>query len=145
MEKKKKRTTTKIFFQVIKNTALGSALVGYLITFLATSLVILLCEPSITNFWDAMWYSFSSCTTMGFGDLLAVTTLGRIVTVILYIYTIIIIALITAVLTHFFIEIEKARRNKSVSMFQYDLEHLDELPKERLKEMSEQVKKFRNK
>ena len=135
-----KSKKTIIIFQILKNSFLWKAFCIYLIAFAIISFVFLLAEPSINSYYDAVWYSFVSCTTIGFGDFAAVTVIGRIATVFLYIYTVLIIALTTAVFTQFFIEIAKARRDDSIALIQHDLEHLSELPKERLEEISEKIR-----
>ncbi len=132
----------KIFLQVLKNTFLWNAIIGYFIFFLISAGIILFAEPTVTKYGDALWYCFVSCTTIGFGDFAAAVLVGRVVTVILYIYTILVLALITAVFTQFFFEIAKARRNESTALLQYELEHLSELPKERLDEISEKIRKL---
>lgn len=136
---------SKILKQIIKDSIIYKAVIGYLIYFAVSALLIMLFEPSVIRYGDALWYCFVSCTTIGFGDIVAVTLIGRILTVLLYIYTIIVIALITALTTQFFIEVAKARRDESVSLFLHDLEHLSSLPPEKLAEISEKVKSLRNK
>ncbi|MXI72470.1 hypothetical protein GR255_25265, partial [Mycobacterium tuberculosis] len=37
----------------------------------------------ITNYGDGLWYAFVTSTTVGYGDLLAVTLIGRITSVFL--------------------------------------------------------------
>ena len=67
---------------------------------------------TIKNFWDAMWYCFTVITTIGFGDFYAVSLVGRILTVILGIYGIVVVAIITSVVVNFYNEVtskEKAR------------------------------------
>ena len=139
------KSRRKILFQILKNSAIYKLLAGYLIVFAAIALLVLLFEPTIRTYADALWYCFVSCSTIGFGDIVVTTILARILTIILYIYTIVIIALVTAVITQYFLEVAKHRRDESVAMFLNDLEHLSELPKERLIEISENVKKLRNK
>ena len=139
------KSRRKILFQILKNSAIYKLLAGYLIVFAAIALLVLLFEPTICTYADALWYCFVSCSTIGFGDIVVTTILARILTIILYIYTIVIIALVTAVITQYFLEAAKHRRDESVAMFLNDLEHLPELPKERLAEISENVKKLRNK
>ena len=48
-------------------------------------------------------------TTIGFGDITAVTDLGRTISVVLGIYGIIVVALITSIIVNFYGEIKKAR------------------------------------
>lgn len=136
----KQHRKVKIFFQILKNSFLWKAFCGYLIIFFVSAFIILRTEPSISNYGDALWYTFVSCTTIGFGDFAAASLRGRLITVVIYLYTVLILALITAVFTQFFFEIAKAKRDKSVVELQHDLEHLPELPKERLEEISRQIK-----
>jgi len=61
-------------------------------------------EDSITNIGDGLWYCFAVVTTIGFGDITAVTPIGRILTVILGIYGIIVVAVITSIIVNFYNE-----------------------------------------
>ena len=54
--------------------------------------VLFLVEPAITNYGDGLWYAFVTSTTVGYGDLLAVTLIGRITSVFLTIYGLIFLA-----------------------------------------------------
>jgi len=134
-----------ILFQILKNSFLWKAVCGYLLFFFISSLIVFLVEPTITAFGDALWYSFVSATTIGFGDFAATGLIARIMTVIIYFYTVLIIALVTAVFTQFFIEVAKAKRDKSIAVLQNDMENLAELPKERLEEISATIRKFKGK
>ena len=60
------------------------------------------------NYKDALWYCFALVTTIGFGDITAVTDLGRTISVVLGIYGIIVVALITSIIVNFYGEIKKA-------------------------------------
>ena len=69
-------------------------------------------EPDINTFWDGMWYCFTVITTIGFGDMVAVTRAGRLLTVVLGIYGIVVVAILTSVIVNFYNEVsakEKAR------------------------------------
>ena len=57
---------------------------------------------NIKNFWDAMWYCFTVITTIGFGDFYATSLVGRVLTVILGIYGIVVVAIITSVVVNFY-------------------------------------------
>ena len=84
-------------------------LVAFVIAF---SFILPRVEGTITNFWDAMWYCFTVITTIGFGDFAATSAVGRILTVILGIYGIVVVAIITSVIVNFYNEVsanEKAR------------------------------------
>ena len=67
---------------------------------------------TISTFWDAMWYCFTVITTIGFGDFAAVSIMGRVLTVILGIYGIVVVAILTSFIVNFYNEVtakEKAR------------------------------------
>ena len=56
-------------------------------------------EGKIRSFGDAFWYSIVTLSTVGYGDLYPVTTIGRIVTMISSVFGIAIIALPSGVIT----------------------------------------------
>ena len=67
---------------------------------------------TILTFWDSMWYCFTVITTIGFGDFAAVSTIGRVLTVVLGVYGIVVVAILTSVIVNFYNEVtakEKAR------------------------------------
>ena len=105
--------------------------------------MICLVELDIQTVREGLWYCFVSSTTIGFGDIVAVTLFGRILTVILCVYAIFIVALIPGILVSYFIEFNKIKSNESVVAFLDQLEHLDTLSKEKLRELSKKVKNRR--
>lgn len=77
--------------------AVCSLAVGYV---LICALVILNVEPdSFSNFFEAVYWATVSLTTMGYGDLYPVTTLGRVFTMISAVFGIAIIALPAGIVT----------------------------------------------
>lgn len=135
----------KILLQVLKNSAICKLTVGYIVAFAVIAFLIFLFEPTIGTYGNALWYCFVSCSTIGFGDMVVTAFFAKVLTVILYIYTVVIIALVTAVITQYFLEVAKHRRDESVSLFLYDLEHLPDLPKERLEQISQKVRTLHGK
>ena len=105
--------------------------------------MIYLVEPNIQTVGNSLWYCFAASTTIGFGDIVAVTLLGRVLTVILCIYAVLIIALIPGVVVSYFIEFNKIKSKESVVVFLDQLEHLETLSKEELRELSQKVKQRR--
>ena len=140
-----KNSRRKILFQILKNSAIYKLIVGYILAFAVIAFLIFLFEPTIKTYGNSLWYCFVSCSTIGFGDMVVTAFIAKVLTVILYIYTVVIIALVTAVITQYFLEIAKHRRDESVSLFLDDLEHLSDLPKERLDEISRQIRELRKK
>lgn len=77
--------------------AVGTMAVGYI---LVSALVIFNVEPDTFNsFFDAIYWATVSLTTMGYGDIYPVTTIGRIVTMISSFIGIAIVALPAGIIT----------------------------------------------
>jgi voltage-gated potassium channel len=71
--------------------------VGYV---LVSALVVYNVEPeSFNNFFDAVYWATVSLTTVGYGDIYPVSTIGRIVTMVSSVFGIAIIALPSGVIT----------------------------------------------
>ena len=136
---------SKLIIKVLKRTGAIKMLYGFIGLFLAISLLIMIFEPKINTFFDSVWYCFNVMTTIGFGDVTSVTIVGRILSIILSVYSILIIAVIPGVLTSYYIESIKLRSNESMEKFMNDLERLPELSKEELSDLSERIKQFQKK
>ena len=102
------------FVNVILRTFALEILLGLAALIVVASLILIRIEPSMPNFPDALWYCFAVVTTIGFGDFAAVTPLGRIVTVVLGIYGIIVVAVITSIIVNFYNETYGKRDAKEV-------------------------------
>lgn len=72
--------------------------------------------------------------------MLATTLVGRVLSIFLSICSILIIAVVPGVITSYYVESTKLRADESSAKFLDDLEHLPELSKEELVELSEKVK-----
>ena len=64
-------------------------------------------DPAFTTFWSGLWYCFAIVTTIGFGDITATTTIGKVLSVILGVYGIVVVALITSIIVNFYSEMKK--------------------------------------
>ena len=73
-------------------------IMGLLVLVTLCSIYFTLVEPGMTSFADSLWYSFSVITTIGFGDVTVTTTFGRILSVILGIYGIVVVGLVTSII-----------------------------------------------
>ena len=93
----------KVLFKIILNTFSLEILFGLLAIMVCFSIVFTAIEPAMKdNFPEALWYCFAVVTTIGFGDVTATTPIGRILTVILGIYGLIVVAVITSIIVNFY-------------------------------------------
>ena len=94
---------------IVRRTYAAEILFGLLMLILSSSWVLVFTEEGIATYKDALWYCFALVTTIGFGDITAVTDLGRTMSVVLGVYGIIVVALITSIIVNFYGEIKKTR------------------------------------
>ena len=118
---------------------------AYLIVYVIVSLIIWALDPDIKDLSDALWFTFQTGTTIGYGDLIVNNTIARILTVFFAIYSMILVAIFTGILAGYFVEIIKMRARDSAVKFLLDLERLPEMSQEELVEMSERAKMFADK
>ena len=101
----------KVLLKIIVRTYALEVLFGLLTLMVAFSLILMSTEPEMTNFGDALWYCFAVVTTIGFGDIKAVTLIGRLLSVILGMYGIIVVAVITSIIVNFYNESSASKQD----------------------------------
>lgn len=136
---------TRLIKIILKRTGALKFLTTYIIIFAGVSIGVWIVEPNIKTPIDSVWYCFSVATTIGFGDITAVTILGRAMSIFLSICSILTIAVVPGIITSYYIESTKLKEQESIAKFLDDLKHLPELSKEDLQSLSEKVKKFNRK
>ena len=135
--------TFKRIYLVLNKTRALKIFLGFIIICILSSIIFMLVEPSINNIRDGIWYCFVASTTIGFGDIYAVTTIGRILTIFVSFYGIFVFAMMTGVVVSYYNEYLNIKQKKSISIFLEKLEDLPNLSKKELKEISDKVKKIR--
>lgn len=132
----------RILKNVLHHTRADKILISYLLFVLIDALVIWIADPGIDSYGNSLWYCCATISTAGYGDEVAVTFISKIATVLLMIYSIIVIAIITGVIVNFYNQLISIRQKDTLEAFVHKLEHLSELSKEELEELSEHVKRF---
>ena len=130
----------RILKQVLKRTGANKILAGFILLFFIAALLIWIREPNITSYQDALWYCYSVFSTVGFGDEIAVTMFGRVISVLITVSSIFVIAIITGVVVAFYNDLVSMRYKASKAEILDKLERLPELSKEELLEVSEKIK-----
>lgn len=135
----------RLLWKILKKMNVDKIILTYLILMLVSSFLLVRFEEQIDNIFEGIWYCFVTFTTIGFGDIVATTLIGRIITIIIALYGMFVVALITGVLVNYYQEINKIKLEDSIEVFMDKLERLPELSKEELQSISENVKKKRYK
>ncbi|WP_298482592.1 potassium channel family protein [uncultured Ruminococcus sp.] len=125
---------------VLKRTKANQIIISYLLFFFADALILWLIEPSIETYGDSLWYCFTVFSTIGFGDIIATTFIGRILTVFLSVLTIFVVAIVTGVVVAFNNDVVSMQYKASKAAALDKLENLDKLSKEELQSLSSQIK-----
>lgn len=115
----------------------------FLIFYLLCSTAVWLSEPTTLTFGDGLWFSFETVSTIGFGDIPAETPVARAITVILSIISIFYIAMLTGVAVNYCNTLIKMRQKDTMARFMDDLEHLEELDRDQLADLSRRVRECR--
>lgn len=133
----------RLLWKILKKMSVDKIITTYIALMIISSFLLARFEPQINNIFDGIWYCFISFTTIGFGDIVTTTVIGRIITVVIAIYGMFIVALITGVLVNYYQEINKIKLEESIEIFMDKLERLPELSKEELKLISDRIKNKR--
>ena len=134
----------KTLYLVLKRTHFFEVLGAYLLVFMAFAFVIYRHETVFTTYGSALWYCFELVTTIGFGELVAVTRIGKLLSILLSIYSIGMIAIITSTVVTYHQAKLKTQENEAFILFMDKLERLPELDKKELEEISEKIKNLRS-
>ena len=100
------RIKVSVLKRIVRKTYAVEILFGMLLLIVAVSIVLPGLEPGIERFTDGLWYCFAIVTTIGFGDITATTGIGRLLSVILGLYGIIVVSLITSIIVNFYSEVK---------------------------------------
>ena len=101
------RISVDVLIRIIRKTYAAEIIFGLLLLIATFSFLLYSFEPGMSSISDALWYCFAIVTTIGFGDFTAVTALGRVLSVILGVYGIVVVALITSIIVNFYGEMKK--------------------------------------
>ncbi len=132
----------RVLKNILVRTKTNQILLTYVGFVLLSAFLILLLDPAISRYGDALWYCYAVISTAGFGDVVVTTLFSKIISVLVTVYSTIVIAIVTGVVVNFYTEITELSRKETLTAFMDKLEHLDTMSKEELKEISSQVKKF---
>lgn len=133
----------RILHGVLKKTKADKIILGFVAFLLVSAFIILLVEPDITSYADALWYCYAVFSTIGFGDIVATTFVSKVLSVLITIYALFAIAVVTGVVVSFYNGVVEAQFKESREVFLDKLQRLPELSKEELEEIAKKAKKWK--
>lgn len=133
----------RLFWTIIKRSGVDKAAIGLVASVLVCAAIVTVAEPAVVTYGDGLWYCWAVISTVGLGDYTAVTAVGRIATMSLSLYAIIVTAILTGVIVDFYNERREAQRNAALTEFLDKLERLPELSEAELVEISRRVREMR--
>ena len=63
----------RVLRNILVRTKTDKILIAYVVFVLLSALLIVLVDPAITSYADALWYCYAVISTAGFGDVVATT------------------------------------------------------------------------
>ena len=95
---------------IVHKTYAVEIIFGLVLLIASFSFILMYTDESFGGeYTNALWYCFAVVTTIGFGDMTATSAIGRVLSVVLGIYGIIVVALITSIIVNFYGEMKKSR------------------------------------
>ena len=128
--------------KLLKRTGAYKIILAYLIVLCIGGIALNFIEPQINGLGEGFYFCFVASTTIGFGDVVPVTVLGKIITIIVTVCGILAVAVVPGVVVAYYTEYLKIREKETISTFLEKLERLPELSREELADLSEKVKEF---
>ncbi len=136
------RKQIKILKKILKFTNLDKALGTLAILLLISSILMWKIEPNINNMFDGLWWSVTTVTTVGYGDIIITTVIGKIVGMILMIYGILLLTLITGTIVTFASEIMKEDRKQTLQDLKFRIDNIHKLNEEELTLLQQDIYKL---
>ena len=128
---------------ILMRTGAHRILFSFLLFFFLGALVILLADPGIESYGDALWYCYAVISTVGFGDVVAGAVLTKIISVLLTVYGLFAFAILTGVVVNFYTQMIQVQQRDTLAAYADKLERLPELSGQELEELSRGIRKFR--
>ena len=135
----------KLLRGVLRKTHTYKIIVAFFAVFFLIALIIWLNDPAVHTYRQSIYYCFMIASSVGNGDVIVSTTLARILTMFLSVYSLFAIAIVTGVVVSYYNAFTQMQFKDSIENFSEKLEQLPDLSEDELKEISDAVKKFRMK
>ena len=101
-------------YAILKTNGLDKLLITTLVLLFLVPIPLIMVEPDINTFTDAVWWAVVTTTTVGYGDMYPSTGLGRILAVVLMILGIGIIGTFTSAISAYFTDKKELTQEQMV-------------------------------
>lgn len=140
----------RVLQDVLRVTGTGKVLYGFLTFFLITVYSLYIVEhnagnTTINNLFDALYYSVVTVSTVGFGDIVVTTVIGKILSMMLMTYGLLVIGLITGIFASLYDELSRIKNKETLDTFVDQLENLSSLSEAELNKLSSKIRRYRSK
>lgn len=132
---------TKPVYDVLKTNGLDKLLMVTVILLFLVPIPIIMVEPNINTFTDALWWAVVTTTTVGYGDISPSTPIGRILAVLLMIIGIGIIGTFTSAISSYFTSRKEPSHNQKVLNVIQGIEDIEELTKDDIQLIQDYIKR----
>jgi len=82
--------------EILKQKSLGYVLALAVLVTLLFGFVVFLIDPNVHSFSDGVWYAWVTMTHVGYGDVVATSFFGRLLSSVLILFGLAVLALLTA-------------------------------------------------
>lgn len=129
-------------FLALKSTHLFQILLVFIAIYWVIAYLIYRIDPAFETFGTSIWYCFELISTIGFGEVVAVTTIGKILSAGLSFLSIAVIAIVTSTIVNYYHLALRRQEDTEMILIMKKLEHLEELDKEELAAISKQFREW---
>lgn len=117
---------------------LGRIIIGLILIFVILPIPLVWIEPQMPNYEDVMWWAVQTTTTVGYGDIVPVTNVGRFIGVILMFLGVGLIGILSSFLTRILI----SKRKLTFSDYMH---HLEQFSIHEMEELESSISKTKKK
>ena len=98
------KVLSKFIKRLLDATYLDKIIAVLIVIVICSTIVLYYYDPSVTNFFDALWFVFQTITTVGYGDIVPSSPLGQLIGFILLIVGVLAFSVLTASFAYAFNE-----------------------------------------
>lgn len=133
--------TIRQYWIMMKKTGGDKLMLSFLIFYFADCLIIMLLDPAIENYGDALWMGFSVATTIGLGDYTVTSGAARFFTILLGVYGSIIEAYIPGLIASYYLKKLESRRNSILAGHSRELARVETMSQDEKKALTRTIRR----